>query len=133
MAKSKLYKVEVLGIEVSGRFIKSYYDYVMKMPMSLAEDCYAKALTMLDPTYLLDKGYRVEASSSMSVLGAQRVLTLYKFVRDKNSESLQYDLSIRINAKGSELSVSGSAYGLLERLESSDDSQKTGQTLLFSI
>ncbi|MDR3198293.1 MAG: hypothetical protein LBU34_10545 [Planctomycetaceae bacterium] len=133
MAKKKTYKIEVLGIEVSGKFRKSQYNYVMNMPQGLAEECYEKALTMLNPYYVLDVGYRIEVSSSVSALGAQRVLTLYKFVREKNDESIQYILSIRINLKGAELCVSGSAYGLLESLENSDGSNETEKGLLFSI
>jgi hypothetical protein len=125
--------IKVFGIEVTSRFRKVKYDYVSKIPMSLAEDCYAKALSKLSLNSYLDKGFYIEVSSGVSNLGIlKRVLTLYRYVQDKNCESIQYVMSVRMTPTEACLVVSGSAYGYFESLVESDESEKKDKSLLFS-
>jgi hypothetical protein len=117
MSRLRVYEVEVLGIKVTGKFRLVKNRYESKLSLEVAESCYKQALSILQVNGNFDKGFYIEVSSSFSVQGDYRNLTLYRYVEDKSGESMQYMLSIRIIAEGAILSVSSCVYGLLTSLD----------------
>jgi hypothetical protein len=121
MNKVRILKVDILGELVTGKFRLVKNKYESKISLEIAESCYERALSILRVNGNFDKGFYIEVSSSFSVYGDYRNLTLYRYVEDKSGESMQYMLSIRITAKGAILTVSSCVYGLLTSLNTESE------------
>jgi hypothetical protein len=121
MSKIQVLQVDVLGELVTGKFRLVKNKYESKLSLEVAELCYKRALSILRLNGKFSKGFYIEVSSSFSVQGDYRNLTLYRYVEDKSGESIQYMLSIRIMAEGATLTVSGCVYGLLTSLNTESE------------
>ncbi|MDR1270308.1 MAG: hypothetical protein LBK82_12365, partial [Planctomycetaceae bacterium] len=79
MNKVQMLKVDVLGELVTGKFRLVKNKYESKISLEVAESCYKRALSILRANGNFDKGFYIEVSSSFSVHGDYRNLTLYRY------------------------------------------------------
>jgi hypothetical protein len=119
MATKTVVTVEFLGIPVQAKFKKTGRDYVSLISRGVADDCYERALSRLNRSSF-DAGFRLEVSTGSTYLGLVRSVVLFRYVHDRECESVQYIMSLRISEKLCELSVSHSVYSLFVELPESN-------------